>query len=272
MDTELIQDLHNLSSRANRIILSKTKVSHIAFIDETFDLEQFLDVTCYALQSDLINANEKTINLIINNLATAIESNCGNNVDLTKYSKADVFPYSFERDLNERSVSRRYKITDISPKDISVFKEIWLFDFLENLKTILKNIKVITQQADIIKLDEVKNKSSHFIEIKLDEVNKTLSHFIENVEEKQNFIEELKGMFPTEKGKSIKAVIAILQENDIIIIPDRQFREFYTCLKNDFKRDIGSYTSINDSKDFDEAYLDPFKNKLHTLIKSYKKI
>jgi len=153
MDTELIQCLHRLSTRANRIILSRTEVSHIADIDETFDLEQFLDVTCYALQSDLINANEKTINIIVKNLANAVESNCGNNVDLTKYSNEDVFNYSFTTDLNERSVFRRYKITDISPKDMTVFREIWLFHFLENLKTILKNIKVITQQADIIKLD-----------------------------------------------------------------------------------------------------------------------
>jgi len=259
MDTELIQDLHQLSSKANRIILSRTEVNHIADIDETFDLEQFLDVTCYALQSDLINANEKTINIIVKNLANAIESNCGNNVDLTKYSNEDVFNYSFTTDENERSVFRRYKIIEFSPKDKSVFREIWLFKFLDNLKTILKNIKVITQQADIIKLDEDK---------------KTLSHFIENVEEKQNFIEDLKRMFPTEKGKSIKAVITILQENDIIIIHDRQFREFYTCLKNDFKRDIGSYVSINDIKDtdFHEAYLDTFKNKLLTLITRYKKI
>jgi sugar-specific transcriptional regulator TrmB len=81
-------------------------------------------------------------------------------------------------------------------------------------------------------------------------------------------------MFPTEKGKSIKAMIKILQENDIIIIPDRQFKEFYNSLKNDFKRDIGSYTSINDIKDsnFDNPYLDPFKKKLSPLITKYKSL
>lgn len=253
MDTELIQDLHNLSSRSNKIILDETDFRRITRFEDFFELEQFLDVNCFGLQSGLINTNEKTINLIVKNLETAINSNCGNNIDLTKYSKENCFTHNYS-ELYESNGSKNDRF---SSREISVFKEMWLFNFVDRLKTILNNIKVITQQEDIIKLDEVK---------------KTLSHFIENVEEKQNFIEELKGMFPTEKGKSIKAVITILQENDIIIIPDRQFREFYTCLKNDFKRDIGSYTSINDSKDFDEAYLDPFKNKLHTLIKSYKKI
>jgi len=107
-----------------------------------------------------------------------------------------------------------------------------------------------------------------------DVVEKELSDFIENVEEKQNLIEALKKKFPTEKGKGIKAMIKILQENDIIIIPDRQFKEFYTSLKNDFKRDIGSYTSINDVKDtdFDKTYLDLFKKKLTPLITKYKSL
>ena len=69
-------------------------------------------------------------------------------------------------------------------------------------------------------------------------------------------------------------MIKILQENDIIIIPDRQFKEFYTSLKNDFKRDIGSYTSINDVKDtdFDNTYLNNFKKKLTPLITKYKSL
>ena len=262
MDTELIQCLHKLSTRANRIILSKIDINHIVQIEDEFELEQFLDVKCYALQDDLKNTNENTINIIVKNLVSAIGSSCGNNADLTKYSKEDNFDYSCTTYPNESSIYKRYKINSFSPKGISIFKEIWLFHFVDRLKTILFNIKYI---LNISPQEDIKNP---------DVVEKKLSDFIENVEKKQNLIEDLKKMFPTEKGKSIKAMIKILQENGIIIIPDRQFKEFYNSLKNDFKRDIGSYTSINDIKDsnFDNPYLDPFKKKLTPLIAKYKSL
>ena len=53
MDTELIQCLHKLSIKANRIILSEIDINHI---DDEFKLDQFLDVNCYGLQYDLITA------------------------------------------------------------------------------------------------------------------------------------------------------------------------------------------------------------------------
>ena len=205
MDTELIQCLHKLSTKANRIILSKIDINHIVQIDDEFEIEQFLDVNCYGLQYDLINTNENTINIIVKNLVSAIDSNCGNSIDLTKYSKEDYFDYSFSEDPNERSVYKRYKINSFSPKDISIFKEIWLFDFVENLKTILFNIK------NILNISQLENIKKPVV------VKKKLSDFIENVGEKQNLIEDLKKKFPTEKGKGIKAMIN-LQENDIIII------------------------------------------------------
>ena len=260
MDTELIKSLHSLSTRANRIILSKIDINHIAQIEDFFCLEQFLDVKCYGLQYDLINTNEKTINIIVKNLGVATESNCGNDVDLTKYSKEDVYSFPHTIDRNERGVHRRYKINSHLPEDISVFKEIWLFHFLDNLKTILFNIEYIldlTQQANIKKPDVVK---------------KDLSDFIHNVENKQEFIQDLREMFSTEKGKSIKAMIKILQGNDIIVIPDRQFKKFHTSLENAFDRDIGSYQSINDIKDGDfDGYLDAFRKKLNPLIRDHKK-
>ena len=161
MDTELIQCLHNLSTRANRIILSKIDINHIVQIDNEFEIDQFLDVNCYGLQDDLKNTNEKTINIIVKNLVSAIGSNCGNSIDLTKYSKEDDFNYSCTPDPNERSVYKRYKINSFSPKDISIFKEIWLFRFVDRLKTILFNIKYIlnlTQQAELGLNKKIKSK------------------------------------------------------------------------------------------------------------------
>ena len=87
MDTELIQCLHKLSTKANRIILSKIEINHIVQIEDEFELEQFLDAYCFGFQVDLKNTNENTINSIVNNLVSAIDSNCGNSIDLTKYDK-----------------------------------------------------------------------------------------------------------------------------------------------------------------------------------------
>ena len=44
MDTELIKCLHKLSTKANRIILSKIEINHIVQIEDEFELEQFFFV------------------------------------------------------------------------------------------------------------------------------------------------------------------------------------------------------------------------------------
>ena len=182
MDTELIQCLHNLSTSANRTILSKIDINHIVKIDEEFVIEQFLDVNCYGLQDDLINTNKNTINIIVKNLVSAIGSNCGNSIDLTKYSKEDYFDYSFSEDPNERSVYKRYKINSFSPKDISIFKEIWLFRFVDRLKTILFNIKYIlnlTQQAELGLNKKIKSKRMTIKDKKIHTILKSVNLEIE---------------------------------------------------------------------------------------------
>lgn len=109
-------------------------------------------------------------------------------------------------------------------------------------------------------------------DIKKAKKTKNLNHFILNINKKQVFIEDLKKMFPTEIGKPIKAIIRILEKNEILLIPDRQFKSFYESLKLEFNRDIGTYQSINDEKDkdFDDVYLSKFKKKLNPLIIKYK--
>ena len=65
MDTEFINLLHELSAKSNNIILDKMDFRRITRFEDYFELEQFLDVNCFGLQLDLINANEKTINIIV---------------------------------------------------------------------------------------------------------------------------------------------------------------------------------------------------------------
>lgn len=105
---------------------------------------------------------------------------------------------------------------------------------------------------------------------KSDEVKKTLFDFIFNIDDKETFINELKITFPTEKGIGIKAIVNILKENGVLIIGAREFNNFYEELKNHFKRNIGSYTSINAVKNIDKEVLQPIENKLKPLINKYK--
>ena len=156
MDTEFINLLHELSAKSNNIILDKMDFRRITRFEDYFELEQFLDVNCFGLQLDLINANEKTINIIVKNLEIAINSNCGNNIDLTKYSKENYFTHNYS-ELNESSESKNDRF---SSKEISVFKEMWLFYFVNRLKKILFNIRSILnidQQFTHHKPDEGKN-------------------------------------------------------------------------------------------------------------------
>jgi len=185
MDTELIKCLHKLSTKANRIILSKIEINHIVQIEDEFELEQFLDAYCCGFQVDLKNTNENTINIIIKNLVSAIDSNCGNSIDLTKYSKEDDFYYSCITYPNERSVYKRYKINSFSPKDISIFKEIWLFNFVANLKTILFNIKYVLNisQVENIKKPVVVEQKQYLKDLfkdSIDDYSKIIKLLIKN--------------------------------------------------------------------------------------------
>ena len=254
MDTELIQCLHKLSTRANKIILSKIDINHIFQIDNEFELDQFLDLKCYGLQDDIINVNEKTISIIVKNLVSAIDSSCGNSIDLTKYSKEDYFDYSFSEDPNERSVYKRYKINSFSPKDISIFKEIWLFNFLENLKTILFNIKYIlnlTQQEDIKNPDEVE-KELHNNIFKYNAFE-TFEKYFENKKITQNSRTDLRVIFD-------------LLEGDDLLVETVELKHYIKWLNSQFdynlfelkKLDLNTRPNIqraNDYNDYKKATL-----------------
>ena len=118
-------------------------------------------------------------------MVSAIDSNCGNSIDLTKYSKEDYFDYSFSEDPNERSVYKRYKINSFSPKDISIFKEIWLFNFVANLKTILFNIKYVLNisQVENIKKPVVVEQKQYLKDLfkdSIDDYSKIIKLLIKN--------------------------------------------------------------------------------------------
>lgn len=95
--------------------------------------------------------------------------------------------------------------------------------------------------------------------------SKKIFDFIHNVNDKKEFLSDLAENFKMEKGKSIKAVINILKDAELIIIPDRQFQTFFDLLKSQFKTDIGSYTSVNDAEK-NKGFADTLK-KFQVLVK-----
>ena len=103
-------------------------------------------------------------------------------------------------------------------------------------------------------------------------LKKSLIEFIFNIEDKEAFIQELKIMFPTEQGKSIKAIVLKLVEVQILIYGTKEFLQFYNELKTYFNRDIGTYQSINDVKQVDKETSDTIYKKLNPLIAKYKVI
>ncbi|OBY67560.1 hypothetical protein LPB301_01075 [Polaribacter reichenbachii] len=99
---------------------------------------------------------------------------------------------------------------------------------------------------------------------------KNLEHFIINIENKQSFIKDLKETFPTEKGKSIKAVIDLLVSDNIIIYGTKEFKQLYNQLRLVFDRNIGTYNSIQNVKEVDSIIIDVIQKKLNPLIIKYK--
>lgn len=101
---------------------------------------------------------------------------------------------------------------------------------------------------------------------------KTIYDYIQNILNKTEFIQELKETFKTEKGKSLKVIISILEKEDILIIPPREFKNFYLELSTVFQRDLGSYNSIQNVnfEDIHKESIKPITQKLNSLIIKYK--
>lgn len=110
---------------------------------------------------------------------------------------------------------------------------------------------------------------------KEEEINRPVKSFLDflvSLKNKEEFAEELRNTFKTEKGKSIKIIISILVKEGILIIGSREFKMFFLALKEMFNRDIGTYQSIKDVK-FDDIHketIEPIIKNLNPLIDKYK--
>lgn len=125
------------------IPLNTTSINRLIYIDNETCIEDFLDVKSFNFQNELLNANEKKINVILNNLNKAIITNCNNVIDLSNLLLMNEFKYSYQTNPDTSSISKRYKIISKFPKDDDLFKKYWLKQFLIDCVTIVENIKTI---------------------------------------------------------------------------------------------------------------------------------
>lgn len=270
---EFITNLLSFSTRINNFDLNKTSLKHIIWFEENYIEDDYLNKYCHNFQISLIAAEAKVLKLIISNLDMAISSQCGNNIDLSIYTDADDSKWNFKWDTNsdQNNLNRRYTIKKMVPNNEKIIKELWLRNFLRNLLKIVTNIREVTNypnQVVLYKSSSLDSKSK--INTQNSGCKKQLNDFIFNVIDKEGFIEDLKVLLPTEKGKKIKSVINLLIENEVLIILDREFKIFYNLLKNEFNRNIGSYPSINDVKFIDHVYLSQIEKIIKPLIIKYK--
>jgi hypothetical protein len=88
-------------------------------------------------------------------LITAIKTNCNNNIDLTSLSIPNEFQYSYQKNLDERSISKMYKITSKFPLEDDLFKKYWLKVFIEDCTKIVKNINTILNKEQFKNDDNI---------------------------------------------------------------------------------------------------------------------
>jgi hypothetical protein len=124
MDTDLIDNLHLFSTISINVPLEKTSVNKLIYIDNHYCLEDYLDADSFLLQDELLKANDNKIEIILNNLIKAIETNCNNDIDLTNLSIPKEYKLSFQTNLEEKSISKMYNVISKFPLDDDLLKNI----------------------------------------------------------------------------------------------------------------------------------------------------
>ncbi len=143
-------------------------------------------------------------------------------------------------------------------------------DFDEVLN-VLENSIDLNELNLLNELNKSKNEQPHQAKTsKPKRLKKTLIEFIHNVENKEAFLQDLKITFPTEIGKSIKAIIDFLNKERILIYGTKEFKQLFEELENYFSRNIGSYNSVQNVKEIDKETNETISKKLNPLIIKYK--
>lgn len=143
MKESFLNELIEFSNRALKMRINRMDIISILHFEYECNMLHF-SFHCKNsnyLQHTLGEANNVQINIILRNLENAINTNCGNNIDLNKIVISEEFDYSIKRlDNDEWDISKCYDFY-IVPKNEVEFKKMWLKCFHDKLKEIYTAIR-----------------------------------------------------------------------------------------------------------------------------------
>ena len=154
---EFINHLLSFSTAINKIDLNKTSLNKIIWLEEKYYEHDYLDPFCDYFQEGLINAEKRVVRLIIDNFDQAIESQCGNKIDLSIYTDDDYWSFGLDIDYEQKNIYKRYTITRLIPNDEKVLKELWLRNYITILSKIIANIRKVTSNPKEVAIDKSRN-------------------------------------------------------------------------------------------------------------------
>jgi len=154
---EFINHLLSFSTAINKIDLNKTSLNKIIWLEEKYYEHDYLDPFCDYFQEGLINAEKRVVRLIIDNFDQAIESQCGNKIDLSIYTDDDYWSFGLDIDYEQKNIYKRYTITRLIPNDEKVLKELWLRNYITILSKIIANIRKVTSNPKEVAIDKSGN-------------------------------------------------------------------------------------------------------------------
>lgn len=220
-----IEELIDFSLLALDIPINRTKRERLIFIDSEENLQpEFMDKNSGLLQYAILEANEKQINLILSNFTNAINTNCGNDIDLNKISIPEYYDYS------------------------TISKKVWLKLFVQDLKQVKQAVKYI---SDSIYKRPPQPKAD-------DSLPETLSDLITH-EKSAEIVEDIKKKYKNIKGKRLKLLLLALQELELMP-KERIASKFHACCKQEFDWNIASYNAMNGYNFNERTDVDEFQN------------
>jgi len=149
MDNDLFDNLHIYSTSIHNIPIESTTIERIIYLGFELFQEEFADAKSYTLQNALLKCKESAINVILANLNEAIASNCGNDIDFSDVSDSETCDYSYTQIPGETSIRKKYTNIKHQPADFQLFRKIWLYRFIEEIKDVRNAICTIIEKPVI---------------------------------------------------------------------------------------------------------------------------
>lgn len=290
-------DLLYFSNTVCSIPLNALTIQRLIYLDSDLLQDEFTDSNSFIMQDLLINADKNYVNIVLQNLSKAIQTNCGNNIELDNISIPENFGYSFTANNKETSLSKIYKEYKITPPQQDQFKIIWLKTFIQELKKIDFSIRSILQlpQKDYSKLKPVNvfelieeyevftSKFQQKIEkeflkqiSKSDKLNfyfnKMLPDYIEKTDSYFSQFEEVRTSFKSQFGylnneyNSLNNIISKAQINEISKI-ERFFNKVdYNDFENLKNRFLSVISRIKSNQKLQQKEISNFLNELNFRI------